>query len=239
MNNISIKFIFDFYQGVNIAVHPPNMIPSDIEWKFMRIKSNKSYVIEYSRTESNLLPPPYKTMCRDYDNDKSGAKSQSDCIRLCVDRAAVNKIDNCRRQWNVIQLNTLSDTERLCIRDSVKDVEYFSIRRNCKRNCAPDCHQEDYDVRMEIVDDNYVTKYAANITNASLIDVKHQTRSDVIITHNPEMTISTYVGTVGGLGGIYLGISVIACYEYLVLCIRYLQKLWKSKFSKSEAKIEE
>lgn len=206
------------------------MIPSDIEWKFLKIFGKKSYSIEYSRTVSYLLEEPYKTKCRKYEGNP---KSKADCIRQCVYEAAKDVEGNCRRQWYVIFVAELQTTERLCPLNITKELEYFNIREECENGCPQDCYQEDYTARLEIIDDNYSPDFEGNFTKLSEIFLRHQTQADIVITHSIEMSFSNYVANVGGLAGLYLGISFIALYDYFIESLIIL-KLFKKKKLKNE-----
>lgn len=231
--------------GVRIAVHPANIIPSDIESKFIKLMPGKSYVIEFSQIVSHLLPPPYQTKCYNYlaessltesssaesyltessptessskkcspkkSPKKSPLKSRSDCIRACIFERAFDHERNCRRQWNVILINEIPDCEKLCPHDWYQDSLLLHTRNYCEGLCKADCLQEDYDVRMEINDDTNVDKFG----NKTQVILRKQTLADKLIVHNADISFPSYVANVGGLAGIYLGLSVLTLYDHFI-----------------------
>ena len=67
-------------------MHSPNTIPNRLNVKnFIKLKAGFMYEMTYNRYKTVLLPPPYKTNCKNYDFDyKHDYKLRSDCLNHCI-----------------------------------------------------------------------------------------------------------------------------------------------------------
>ena len=68
--------------------------------------------------------------------------------------------------------------------------------------------------------------------NALYVDILPKIFPIEIITHSPAMTYEEYVANIGGLMGVYLGISLITIYDFLIVTLKYLLRRNRSLFCK-------
>lgn len=221
------------------AMHSPNSIPPFNRLNYLQLEVGFAYSIAYSRIKSKLLEPPYATNCYDYRNNKmTEAQSRSECIEICVNKMLRKCVPCLHRSGTVFRKETIAKNEMMCtFRTSydclnAKNKEYNHVLLNdlCENECKNDCDQEFYDFEIRNKEANHYYSWS------SLIDIKvmHRNSPDMMIEHLPKMTLIDFMSSFGGLMGIWLGLSVIAFYDFIINVFKYLIIKPKSKFSRDK-----
>ena len=94
----------------------------------------------------------------------------------------------------------------------------------CNHECLDDCHATYYSTFVTPEEEITTTD-----NDNSIIHFYVAAKQSPImkITHETGMTFAGYLANVGGLAGVYLGISLIAIFEYVIHAFKYLQAKFK------------
>lgn len=171
--------------------------------------------------------------------DLAQSRSQSDCMARCT----FNFI-NRNLSKNEISLGTnylinqawLESEERVAkeLTSRQQDRLIFEAERHCNRACVLGCNRVNY--QMLPIFRPHVKR------NRTSVHLK-QSNLAVEIQHKPETTFLTYLGTLGGLAGIWLGVSFHAvfmalfeligntCRRKVVMSLRRIRHVTKRKRS--------
>lgn len=201
------------------VVHKPNFIPLTSENSYIRLKPNKEYVIVFSRVRKHLLKLPYKTDCVDYDKFPV---NWDHCIAACLDDYSTKECGYCEPRFN-LQLKSFikSKTIKLCnsTQENCGTPGWFKDScAICQSQCKPDCYNEFYDYFLTT--DKSINGNKNDSFDTLTIRVIHKTIPDVQIKHSPEFTWNSYVANMGGLAGMWLGLSVISAYDWFVILVK-------------------
>ncbi len=91
----------------------------------------------------------------------------------------------------------------------------------CEDECQSDCLHEEFDIRVETRFSGYSPDGVD--FSSSRIELSHLPKPEMIVTHLEEVDFNTLWGTIGGLAGLYLGLSVLSLYELIVEFFNYLR----------------
>ena len=156
-------------------------------------------------------------MCHKYSSEDI---SRNNCIRKCIDILSWDSKRKCRKQLNVIIIDDIDRNISLCPKELERHIEYFGYLKQCQKQCPVDCYNEDYDIKIHTEKDfQYVNDDGSNWSDVTIL---HQTKADILITHTTEINFSNFIASLGGLAGIYLGISVLALYDHILTFIAYI-----------------
>jgi hypothetical protein len=189
---------------------------------FVRLKRKNLHLLRYWTTKSQLLPTPYETDCYDYDSDHS-LKSKDDCISKCENLETRRVCKDCIPDILIIRKDILNSEDKLCSPEhycdnngsnncslgfscgleTMKDI-YFKCNTKCKTGC---------------LSTEYAFSKVENVINSlsesdSEIFIEPKTGSRVEIKYIPSMTRAEFVANIGGIGGFWLGLNVVAVYEF-------------------------
>jgi hypothetical protein len=82
-------------------------------------------------------------------------------------------------------------------------------------SCQLSCVEESFDVFAYEIDE--LTD--SNEETDAIIEIKTYTQPYTIIQHTEEMTDTEFIGTLGGHAGIWLGLSAITLFNFIVRMI--------------------
>ncbi len=201
---------FETQLRARIAIHPSNMIPDPTNypnkilyewWRF--------YPITYWKTVSYLLEPPYETNCRFYNiRDQNNLQSHYDCVAKCIIKMYRNKCKCLPRSGLLYHKNLLTSNDMFCPFNN--ECKSLNIRSSCTKSCKPDCISEQYE--FETWADIPWHKF----TNTTGVTIRRKPVLDQVYRHSPEITWIQLVSDFGGLGGMWLGISVITISKAII-----------------------
>jgi len=169
------------------------------------------------------MPTPYDTDCYDYDSDHS-LKSKDDCSLKCENKYVRQLCNKCIPNILDIRKDLLNPMDKLCTDqfcdcngidncteefscdfEDIKDI-YFK----CNTKCKTECSQIDFAfTKMENI------MHSLNEYDSELV-IEPKTVPKVTISYIPSMTRTAYIANIGGIGGFWLGLNILAVYEFSI-----------------------
>lgn len=177
--------------------------------------------------------------------------AQKDCFDYCIGREfyrylnITNKIENFVNLWFTLENHTqhkLSNTYSRLVKGKILDL--------CSTECPLECDSIKYDLSIsfskmildnlrEISQYGKYTKLAELLeSNSSLINdqnnfvginVFYNDLSYTYISQMPKMELSEYISNIGGILGLFIGISFLSLVEFLELFIELFLIVFKKK----------
>ena len=108
-----------------------------------------------------------------------------------------------------------------CVRSSQGYYEYIQSKKNCLEQCVEGCLMETYNEDQILITPN-------NNRNLVRINIEWSFKPVVTMEHNPKMSSSELLGTLGGHAHIWLGVSIIYLVYYLIRFTSSLSSLSSS-----------
>lgn len=103
---------------------------------------------------------------------------------------------------------------------AINKCQFTNYRQVCHKECQPDCIEEKYDFE-KFVDIPFYKN--ANLTG---IQISRKPVFDKVYRHSPAMTFIQLICDFGGLGGLWLGFSVITITTAIIsLIAKPLEKI--------------
>jgi hypothetical protein len=163
--------------------------------------------------EEILLPLPYESDCYDYEQNKKlfSPKSKEDCILNYLKKKEYKKCKY-NREWLYEKYEFLSNK-------TTYEAHNCSIQYNkeeLNRMCKKDCKTIRYTLSIKQTSENFAN---INFSNISHLHILPSNPYKIKVTHLPKMDLITYFCSIGGLCGMWIGISI-----YSTLC--YLKQLF-------------
>jgi len=167
-----------------------------------------------------LLEFPYKSKCSYYDRSEKpfGSSSHRHCFRQCIIYHCQIKLNcSCSTLGNrVYETDYGSNDLNFCSQVLYRNYTLDNLRRNyeklCTDLCPIDCIQNQYDIikgrtnRFSLLDQS-LFKLTLNWD---------ESKPFMIYKETPVMTFTSYFCYIGGLFGIWFGISANQLYDYLI-----------------------
>ena len=192
-----------------MALHSPNNLPDlDInENNHVKLDQGQTF-IDYSLVSVDRLDSSYDTNCYEYNLDYKHANfnMRSDCLSSCKHDASrticlMTEQPSILLRKEYFQNKTFLN-EEICRPYSIK------IELGCKTRCKLDCKFNFYLVNYRgIAYDNELRSVV------STVRISHNNFPDVVVKHLPESTFISLVCNLGGLIGMWLGLSVLTVFN--------------------------
>ena len=201
------------------------------------MKFGNRYDLEYNQIKTVLQPPPYRTNCKEYDiNEHDHIRTHSDCVNQCFNRelnqkcslndSDANGVDNrthCMLEYMNIwrqqlfeQAQSFGDM-KLCHNTKLQDETNFfyhcitrlkeSLHVECVERCQTDCQTWFYEYQVKKITSEWMPDLVT-------LFITHNHIPDQTIEYLPKMSFEEITGTVGGLMGMWLGLSILAIFNY-------------------------
>lgn len=162
----------------------------------MGLSVNNIRVMSVRRTEMNLLPPPFKTNCRDYL--KENFVTQRDCYNECVRQFAIKTRTPVLRGVPYVVSDDVEHQNWTIMSEPRFDT--FPVDKNCNRKCSqPACHLVEY-FSPNFKDLPYTLETAA-------YGLFLQTHGDLKVNYKAKMTLMEWLPLVASCLGLWLGVS--------------------------------
>lgn len=221
-----------------IELHEAKATPRELSMVVLDVDSQ--YSVRYSRVVIKRLKPPFDSDCRRYHDDReTGAVSQSDCIARCFVQslsrnASLGFFSHFFNYQNFVMHKELFPKEAkmsdFLTRDfpDIKKEEFRPLELDCEKECQPDCEETLY-----LFKESKVERVPSRKAETGL---EHDFRADLFYEHLEEIGPVDYLSNVGGVAGMWVGVSLISCFsamlEYLLrkthFCCKFFVKRFKS-----------
>ena len=219
---------------IYFSIHSPNATLYSIKSNnFHFLKMGYEYEMYYLVTKTQLLPPNYETMCREYDpEDSDEERSRSDCRIKCFfdkyfdseccldDLGHITKCERCLPRTLLMIRSYLTNLTKLsyCTK-SLNILCIKAIENICEDKCRHECHYNHIEIyiRSEIIKENPIWPKQLRI------HLYHNDMPDKIVTHSPAMTTIEFLSNFAGLLEMWLRIVCCYCFELFteIYCINY------------------
>ena len=220
---------------------PPKRVLIVHNSRRLGLKPNKYYGISFTRKTIAKLPKPYKTDCQFYEPDLSSTDiyglSRDLCITKCKNEEIYSKL-KCILSTNDIILGQKYSELPMCgIVEEVKPERgqfENQIYNKCRKQCKQNCFKELFDLDIYEVEDKEMALVFGNDKNEpniSYFAVLNKLYAQTHSYHLPRIKFIDFLSNIGGLMGLWLGLSVITLFDYLSLFCSALKIKFKSYFN--------
>ena len=187
---------------LKLFVHSPNDLPM-LDNGMEKVPKPRSYnVIQFNKIKIRRLDGKYDTKCTRYSHFRSI------CVRDCF-QSKINEQCNTSGLVRSPFMLLRNDLDRFVNVSFVECVIYKKVRHatliDCQSRCKNDCHQTYYSFTM----DELYRFRAERLTRAEF-KIKRNGAPDIHIRYLPNMNRTSFICNLGGLLGMWLGLSVIA-----------------------------
>ncbi|XP_071037131.1 uncharacterized protein [Parasteatoda tepidariorum] len=200
---------FIYQSKAQISFHHSRQIVDPYEQGFS-MEIGKHYSFHLKKIEKNLLPYPYDTNCIDYlEKWKArggyGPTNKRECIQECY--------KNITMTARGVQQNEKGRNRKKTIApEKAKEISECQIQ-----NCRPACFDVFYEVSRD-ASETIEGKCRADLDKRlELINVNIDMSNLEITTYNcsPKIESIELFGNIGGYVGMWLGISLVAVFDFL------------------------
>ena len=203
---------------IPIMFHSPNDLPFLEFGMVMPLWSGTYQLIQYSLVKLLRLGKDYETNCR-YYGDYYEHDTWSDCLTSCVKYHHDITCDNTKLPL----MSTLVREQFVSMNQNKTFTTcsaYTKIKQNaiisCSKHCKLNCQYKHYPANTE--------KISEFINSQAYVIVEHNQMPDILIKYIPETSLLSFVCNFGGLLGMWLGLSIMAMLEGILLPI--LKQTW-------------
>ena len=249
LDKIEIRIFDDLYSypeqlgDVYFTVHSPNSLPDFIfGGNFQILKRSEGYtrLITYSQINLNVLDHRYDTNCFEYDHDHKfgNFNMRSDCITSCIQRRLKDIFK--QNEWllpsdRLLRKEMFLHDEQTRLPINKDYLVYLTqIKRSleenitlskiyCQDECRPDCTSVYYVTHLD-----KIKNVAINDLTPIIILKPNRQLPHINIQHIPEIVFIEFVCNLGGLIGMWLGLSFLAIYDVALGLFEKFEK-FKSK----------
>ena len=221
----------DTYVLVHQTKSPPNDWSVIYSSRRFILKKNKTYDLLFYKKTIRKLQNPYKTDCRSYESEINSTDimslSRDLCLTECVYDMVYEKYGCLNSGSNVIFGQKYSDYKvcnfSILTNESEDNIHEFQYRMRylCHFKCKSDCIQEIYEYELTEVDnefDNELTQMNISINSSDItyITLLSKHLGETSYNHLPKTKLTDFLCSLGGLCSLWLGLSVISIYDYLI-----------------------
>ena len=153
-------------------------------------------------------------------------QSNDDCFTKCVMNKYREKCNCLPRSGLLYRKSVLHPDDKFC--PISNRCQYTNYRTTCSDECKPDCVQEQFSFE-KFVDIPFYSH--ANLTG---VQISRKPAQDKVYKHAPAMTFISLVCDFGGLGGLWLGFSVISITTSIIQIIAHPVEKKRRKSTKTD-----
>ncbi len=198
-------------KNVFIVVHSSNWL---LDKEFNRIHESKSslkaetkYNLIFSKITLKRLPHPYQTDCFPYPDSTSQKQSIKDCVRH-----QMKNFLNCLHFDSIIVFNSSDDEYKIC---NLKHQKWFKYKENftkiCNKQFRPDCNVKFYEFEViKMREQEFDERKQYPLTYVYLFP---KSSDEMVYIYSPRMTIIDFIGNLGGIFSLWLGMSFISLFD--------------------------
>ena len=194
---------------ISIAIHSPNEMPN--LGNFFDLDQAHHIKINYMKTQVDQNAA--YTQCQHYDqHDKY--EMYSDCLINCMTDLLTEYCITLLELFILIKYpirrNLLRSMYPVYNCSSLYDLDkrYRIMKMQCSQICIEDCHQE-YFYSDTILTNQFGSDSIFKIFNKlSIVEITSSDKPSIMINHFPEMSLISLLCNLGGLTGMWLGVSI-------------------------------
>jgi len=243
MKNETIPFLYstiggrdDFIQigfksslRLKIFLHDVDLPPTIQYWNIheseILINFNLSYYIVIEKTQDNKLGLPYNNCYKDvsefdlnktlidYIKSLNQRYTQVNCLKLCFELDYIEKNPcNCSNTtlgnvWSDCFVGLEKHDENLCTMKYKRNFTKNSVVENCAKYCPLECDSTIYTYSMS-------TGQPANeSTTTTTFRVFYNSLKVATISQKPKTQLFDLVSNIGGIFGLFIGLSFVSLFE--------------------------
>ena len=213
------------------------------------IETGKATTIEIKKTLTHREPRPY-SQCQDlsefksdlYDQlKKSGAiYRQTYCFELCLQRIIMEKCQCFSLTLPIFDGKSFrtchNSSERSCLYDIIMKTS-DKLEENCISECPLECDNVKYDLTSSTLtfpNDEFfqsIKNYSEEYTNMTLneyrqsnllLNIFFTSKEYTDIRDIPKISVIDLISNLGGVVGIFLGMSIFTCVEIIELILKII-----------------
>ncbi|XP_071037852.1 uncharacterized protein [Parasteatoda tepidariorum] len=220
--------------AVYLSIHGPRQILNPFTNGFY-MGLNTIQAFRLRKVEKKLLPAPYDTNCIDYTKrwklrGGRGPTNQKECFEECQKNISLKYRGCFANYYKIVGNEKICGDKELHVKvpeNKITDCE--------KKHCFPACFEESYEVTREIIDKREEKLHPICFP----LPMRYQFIDVVVNMNGMETTTYTYspkfqnieiFSYIGGYVGMWLGISLVAVFDFLetvLLIISYPFKSYK------------
>ncbi|XP_042903001.1 amiloride-sensitive sodium channel subunit gamma isoform X2 [Parasteatoda tepidariorum] len=221
--------VFDYASkpGALLSVHSPFEVV-DPGSDGVILEPNKKYKVHIRLEENHLLKLPYKTDCRDYEeewikNGRTGPRSQQVCVNSCWNEYNL-KCFNCSKPLMKRQLQATCVT---LVQTSCDLEKAGNIVKECLAACKNACKERKYIYKVQ--QQPYVNRFKdwdgelARIQVGLVVDEPEI----LVLAHKPQYLAIELFSYIGGFLGCWLGISIWSSSSSAFEILNRFKAIWK------------
>ncbi|KAG8191694.1 hypothetical protein JTE90_016481 [Oedothorax gibbosus] len=230
----------DFYtstpKAIQMAVHSPFLKINPFTEGFS-IRPCTTYKMFLQKTQKYLLPAPYPTNCTDYESlwrqrGGHGPLNKEMCFEECLFNRSIEKF-GCFHPTEVIYPN---DNDPFCFTDHNLEQEI----KDCSSECQSACFEEEMEVKIEemVFSDTEEERKSDKCT--TIIALQFARTQVMTFTYSQKYQAVEAFGSIGGLLGMWMGLSLIAVCDFLETCLMIAKyACTKAIFARRRRKIQQ
>lgn len=202
-----LEFHFAPSETVLVTLSSRRNIPSRLTGgtvQLSKMRNGTTHYVSYRKKELSLLPPPYVTRCRDYENEGiHEVTTQDKCVRYCQLRKTMAVNGGVRPYDNlVIQDYSSRDDNRILETNASKPM----FLDHCRTHCGLiECEIDDYLAWTTF------EEASMNLGPGSGIALQLPTEADLKVNYKPKTAFWEYATLFGSVIGLWFGLSVQNC----------------------------
>ncbi|GFR27235.1 uncharacterized protein TNCT_311051 [Trichonephila clavata] len=218
---------YDLVQA-HIFAHDSHSIANSMK-DGISLEAGKTYNIFVNQRITVRLPEPYETNCTDYlklwqENGGYGPLTGKACVEKC-------KMESMMKSVGCIS-HSVSYPNNYTICEDKSSFPSDMIREKCMRECSESCREVSYILRSEIKSDQS-EKCSEEDLNCKKKDlylnfIFNRLELEMFV-HEPKYESVEMFSYIGGYMGMWLGISLIALFDFLETLAFLLLYLGRSK----------
>lgn len=211
-----------------VELHLPKALPGlvreseSLSYARNTLQSDRLYQLVFTWDRIERLEPPYDTRCRSYRDDET----QSFCLWRCGREHHFEKCDE-------IDLNRAPaikalDGDRYVAKDGCGRNLWFEtdVSEECERQCLAACSE--MVISYELVD---VTEKVATAELTlwrglahSVVELTAKLQNEITYYYLAQISFVDFLGNLGGLFGLWLGLSIMSVYDGFAAVGKWLAK---------------
>ena len=207
-----------------ISIHSPNEMANLLN--VIEIDQAHHAFVKYTRIQVDKNPAYSK--CKHYSNfDKYNMNS--DCFHNCMvdllPEVCLNLLDLFMSIEYPIRRKLLRPIYPVynCSDWFNMGRIYRIMRMHCQQNCIEDCHQEYFNLDTIFTEQLFSEGRTKILNRITLVELTSSNKPSIMITHFPEMSLISFLCNLGGLVGMWLGVSIASTLTDLVDLVKVLR----------------